>query len=110
MCIRDRNSEVVAVYCCVGARQTCERPLMLTFMGREDLEKGPRDREEGAQADHQCAVGACPAGSGRNRCVGVLPRAGAAQFQDYTGCVLAFSIPDIQIVRLQNPQLPNWAS
>eukprot|EP00969_Alexandrium_andersonii_P093402 4125046-Alexandrium_andersonii.AAC.1 len=30
--------------------------------------------------------------------------------KDYTGCVLAFSSPEVQIVRLRNPPLPTWAS
>eukprot|EP00969_Alexandrium_andersonii_P177463 7847396-Alexandrium_andersonii.AAC.1 len=31
-------------------------------------------------------------------------------FKDYAGCLLAFSSPEVQIIRLRNPPLPTWAS
>eukprot|EP00969_Alexandrium_andersonii_P243883 10774637-Alexandrium_andersonii.AAC.1 len=31
-------------------------------------------------------------------------------FQDYTGCLLAYSSPDAQVIRLRNGPLPTWAS
>eukprot|EP00969_Alexandrium_andersonii_P063800 2809847-Alexandrium_andersonii.AAC.1 len=36
---KKKNDYVVAVYCCVGNIQTCKRPLVLTYMGRELIGK-----------------------------------------------------------------------
>eukprot|EP00969_Alexandrium_andersonii_P344362 15221425-Alexandrium_andersonii.AAC.1 len=92
---KKKRDYVVAVYCCVGTIQTCKRPLVFTYMGRECIGQD----EHGKNAYRPTItvpselVPAAPAGAGPRD---YYLRQALRIFQAYTGCLLALSSPEAQ--------------